>query len=336
MMKICENEVKTKQGEILCASTELDLGITLKGGQSFRWFPYNNGYRGVFDGCVWTLTQNDTHLSYVVQGPLVNSKNYDEILSRYFRLDVSLNNLYEKWAASDQYFKNVSSQINGVRILNQEAIENVFSFICSSNNNIQRISGMIEKLCSLFGEKICSIKNVNYYNFPSVKALAEENVELKLKEEKFGYRAGYIANAAKSLMKLGGKQWLLNLHEEKNVSYTKAREQLISLPGIGPKVADCICLMSLGHLEAIPVDTHIFQIARANYLPHLKQQKTVTPKIHKEVSSHLRELWGPFAGWAQAVVFCAKINHNDTTMPSKKKRKTSTNDKSLKPSCKKR
>lgn len=110
----------------------------------------------MFDGCVWTLTQNDTHLSYVVQGPLVNSKNYDEILSRYFRLDVSLNNLYEKWAASDQYFKNVSSQINGVRILNQEAIENVFSFICSSNNNIQRFVKEYSLICILFKYMIFS------------------------------------------------------------------------------------------------------------------------------------------------------------------------------------
>lgn len=104
----------------------------------YRWFCHNNGYRGVFDGCVWTLMQNDTHLSYIVQGPLIDSKNYDEILSEYFRLNECLTDLCKKWSAIDQHFKKSLNKISGVRILNQNVIENVFSFICSSNNNIQR------------------------------------------------------------------------------------------------------------------------------------------------------------------------------------------------------
>ncbi|XP_031774389.1 N-glycosylase/DNA lyase [Apis florea] len=328
-MKMYENEVRIKHGEIVCPSSELDLGATLKSGQSFRWFCHNNGYRGVFDGCVWTLMQNDTHLSYIVQGPLIDSKNYDEILSEYFRLNECLTDLCKKWSAIDQHFKKSLNKISGVRILNQNVIENVFSFICSSNNNIQRISRMVEKLCTLFGEKICSVEGKNYYNFPSIEALASKDIENILKMEKFGYRARYIANAAKCLIELGGKEWLLNLHKKNNVSYIQARKQLITLPGIGPKVADCICLMSLGHLESIPVDTHIFQIARTNYLPHLKQYKTVTPKIHEEVSNYLRELWGPLAGWAQALVFCAKINDIVTTTTSNYKHKNNTNSKSF-------
>ncbi|KAF3426110.1 hypothetical protein E2986_04049 [Frieseomelitta varia] len=318
--KMYINEVRTKHGKIACSSSELDLGVTLKGGQSFRWFNHDDGYRGVFDGYVWTLTQNDTHLSYTVQGPLVDCKNYDKILSDYFRLDVCLHDLCKKWIASDQYFEKSLNKTNGVRILNQDVVENVFSFICSSNNNIQRISGMVEKLCTFFSEKICSIEGKDYYSFPSIEALASTDVENKLREEKFGYRAGYIANAAKHLVQLGGKEWLSNLHKENNVSYVDARKQLITLPGVGPKVADCICLMSLGHLEAIPVDTHIFQIAKASYLPHLKQYKTVTPKIHEEIGNYLRELWGPSAGWAQALVFCAKINDVTASTTSRNKR----------------
>lgn len=176
---------------------------------------------------------------------------------------------------------------------------------------------MVEKLCFLFGEKICSIDGKDYYNFPTIDSLTDDNVQEILKAEKFGYRAGYIANAAKRLKERGGSEWLLNLHNEKGVSYDETRKQLITLPGIGPKVADCICLMSLGHLEAIPVDTHIFQIARTNYLPHLKKQKTVTPKIHEEINTYLRKLWGPLAGWAQAIVFCSKIND---TAPNQKRK----------------
>jgi N-glycosylase/DNA lyase len=67
------------------------------------------------------------------------------------------------------------------------------------------------------------------------------------------------------------------------------------------QVADCICLMSLGHLEAIPVDTHIYQVAVQRYLPHLGGRKTVTDKVYDEIGNHFRSLFGSLAGWAHTV-----------------------------------
>lgn len=183
---------------------------------------------------------------------------------------------------------------------------------------------MVEKLCRFFGKKLCKVDDKEYHDFPTINSLAGENVVNVLREAGFGYRAGYIANTAKRLMELGGETWLKELHHDRNESYSVAREKLMSLPGIGPKVADCICLMSLGYLEAIPVDTHIFQVARAHYMPHLETQKTVTPKIHDEVSTFLRALWGPLAGWAQTIVFCAKLSDSNM-VPSKKKRGSKEN-----------
>lgn len=61
--------------------------------------------------------------------------------------------------------------------------------------------------------------------------------------------------------------------------------------------------MSLGHLQAIPVDTHIFQIASRLYMPHLAKQKSVTDKIYNEIGDYFRELYGPLAGWAHTVTF---------------------------------
>lgn len=313
-------EAKIKRGSIPCLRTELNLALTLHGGQSFRWTDCDDGYRGIFNGYIWTLSQNETHLLYTVQGQLKDSVQYDDILSEYLRLSISLKEHYKKWAKADTYFQRCLDESNAVRILKQDVVETLFSFICSSNNNISRISSMVEKLCSLFGQKICSIEDREYYDFPTIEALKEENVESILKREKFGYRATYIVNTAERLSALGGKKWVLNLQKENDVSYQTAREQLMTLPGIGPKVADCICLMSLGHLDAIPVDTHIFQIAQAKYLPHLKKQKSVTPKIHTEVSNYLRELWGPLAGWAQAIVFSAKINIKNQSKIGKRKR----------------
>ncbi|KAL0104246.1 hypothetical protein PUN28_017163 [Cardiocondyla obscurior] len=325
MQNTCET--RKKQGSIPCLFTELNLALTLHGGQSFRWTACDSGYRGVFNKCVWTLSQDKNRLLYTVEGQLKNSVDYDSILSEYFRLSVSLEKHYKEWAKADPHFKKCLDENNAVRILKQDVVENLFSFICSSNNNISRISNMVEKLCLLFGRKICSIEDKDYYDFPTIEVLKDKNVESILKREKFGYRAAYIVNAAERLSVLGGKDWLLKL-ERKNVLYQNAREQLMTLPGIGPKVADCICLMSLDHLDAIPVDTHIFQIAQANYLPHLKKQKTVTPKIHTEVSNYLRELWGPLAGWAQAIVFSTKINIK--SKPIEKKKRKNNDDETVK------
>lgn len=191
-----------------------------------------------------------------------------------------------------------------------------------------RISGMVEKLCRFFGEQICTVDNQDYYSFPTIEALAGPDVESLLRKEGFGYRAGYIAKTAQKLLEIGGKSWLIALKKENGSTYKQARDSLMTLPGIGPKVADCICLMSLGHLEAIPVDTHIFQVACANYTPHLSTQKTVTPKIHNEINSYLRELWGPLAGWAQTIIFCVKINSSEGKN-KKPQRKNSTDQKKV-------
>ncbi|XP_014223188.1 N-glycosylase/DNA lyase [Trichogramma pretiosum] len=306
---------------IHCEKDELDLGITLKGGQSFRWVECNDGYRGVFHNTVWTLVQRDNKIFYTIHGSLKNDLNYGEILSKYFRLDVSLKENIQKWADCDSHFKTAYDQVGPVRMLDQDIVENLFSFICSSNNNITRISGMVEKLCRIFGDKICELENQTFFDFPKIENLTSSDVESTLRKEGFGYRAGYIIKSAKKLKELGGRMWLQGLMKENGVTYEHARENLMLLPGIGPKVADCICLMSLGHLEAIPVDTHIFQVACANYTPHLSKQTAVTPKIHQEINVYLRNLWGPLAGWAQTIVFCAKITSADKRKNKKRSAK---------------
>lgn len=73
------------------------------------------------------------------------------------------------------------------------------------------------------------------------------------------------------------------------------------------QVADCICLMSLNHLEAIPVDTHVLKIANEHYLTKRPQTKSMTPKLYNEIGDVFRDIYGPLAGWAQTVLFCADL-----------------------------
>lgn len=121
-----------------------------------------------------------------------------------------------------------------------------------------------------------------------------------LRQSKFGYRAKFIAATVKKISEFGGENWFDKLRE---LDYQSAREELIKLPGIGYKVADCICLMSLDHLEAVPIDTHIYKIARTEYLPQLPANKNVTNKVYEMIANHFREVYGPLAGWAQAVSY---------------------------------
>jgi len=222
----------------------------------------------------------------------------------------------------DPVFDNISKRFIGVRMLRQDPVENIFSFICSSNNNIQRISGMIENLCKRYGREITRIQiddcldeeSKVYYSFPTLHSLCGDlpssdksmDVEQTLRSLSFGYRASYIAKTAKQITKAGGYEYLLNL---RSLPYDKAKAELLKFTGIGPKVADCILLMSLDKPSAIPVDTHMFQIAAKKYLPHLRERKSVTDKVYKEISDHFRELYGNYAGWAHSVLFSADLRH---------------------------
>lgn len=291
-----------------CHKKQLTLDIVLKCGQSFRWTKSKEFWIGVLFGRVWQLSQDDHHLHFrsLAKEELAASAE-EKLLRDYFQLDVDLVPLYEKWAANDPVFEKLSTQFAGVRMLRQDPVENLFSFICSSNNNIQRISQMVENMCSNYGQEVASIDNKSYYAFPTIDRLAEAEVEAKLRKLGFGYRAAYISKTARQLQEKGGKDFLMSLRS--NYDYEEARQALLTFNGIGPKVADCILLMSLDKPGAIPVDTHMFQIAAKSYLPHLKAYKSVTDKVYVEIGQHFRSLYGEYAGWAHSVLFSADLKH---------------------------
>ncbi|CAL8112926.1 unnamed protein product [Orchesella dallaii] len=297
--------------------TEVEISTVLSCGQSFRWKQLetdSSTWIGVFANKVWILKQTDTEILYKVYHGMekdndkdkVNEEKFRHLLYNYFQLEVSLESLYKDWSTRDERFANLTVQdYRGIRMLNQDCVENLFSFICSSNNNIARISQMVEKLCLYYGDKIADVEGKTYYDFPAVEKLIGDKVEKKLREEKFGYRAGYIAKTAATIVDNGGVKWLENL---RNVGYEEARKQLQTLSGIGRKVADCICLMSLGYSQVIPIDTHMHQIAK-QYLPHLSKLKTLTDKSYSEIADYFQTLHGEYAGWAHSVLFASTLRH---------------------------
>ena len=159
---------------------------------------------------------------------------------------------------------------------------------------------MVESLCTNYGLPICSLDGKVLHAFPTLNSLTSDTaaLEKRLRGLSFGYRAAYIAKAAASLQDEGGEDYLRSLRK---LDYDCGREALLRLNGVGPKVADCVLLMSLDKASAIPVDTHMFQIAAKRYLPHLRGQKTVTERAYREVAAHFRDLYGEHAGWAHSV-----------------------------------
>ncbi|KKZ63491.1 N-glycosylase/DNA lyase [[Emmonsia] crescens] len=338
--------------------TELCINTTLRCGQSFRWQKSgDNEWSCALYGRIVSLRQDPTHLhyrSYFPSGPRTlptppssvpasrrEESSYEKVddtealISNYFNLDLNLTDLYEQWSTADKNFKKKAPQFTGIRILRQDAWEALISFICSSNNNIARISQMVEKLCLNYGPLIGYIDKKPYHDFPTPQALIGRNVEARLRELGFGYRAKYIYQTALTVANDREKGWLNSLRNPECPSfgaspvpigemaeggregYRRAHECLLELQGVGPKVADCACLMGLGWGEAVPVDTHVWQIAQRDYKFGKGKHKSLTKATYDAVGNHFRNLWGKQAGWAHSVLFTADLKSFSARLASK-------------------
>ncbi|KAI1234499.1 hypothetical protein IHE44_0003553 [Lamprotornis superbus] len=257
--------------------------------------------------------------------PKLDAAETDRILRDYFQLDVGLSALYRAWGAADPLFRTVAKGFPGVRVLRQDPVECLFSFICTSNNHISRITAMIERLCQAFGRRLCCLDSRPFHAFPSLSALtgppplrycrvtlpwphlspltslccapAGADAEARLRALGFGYRAKFVSGSARAIAEGLGTEGLCQL---RTAPYAEAKRVLCALPGVGAKVADCVCLLSLDKAEAVPVDTHVWHIARQRYGVALGG-KSLTPRTYQEIGDFFRGLWGPHAGWAQAV-----------------------------------
>jgi N-glycosylase/DNA lyase len=151
-----------------------------------------------------------------------------------------------------------------------------------------------------------------------------------LKELGFGYRAKYIVGSARMVKEKGGENWLMGLRQ---LSKEEAKNELITLPGVGPKVADCIALFSLDHLGVVPVDTHVWKMANKFMASATIKGASPTPKLHSEINAFFIEKFGDKAGWAHTILFSAAITKEgeaaanaDSSLPSTKKRSTDASD----------
>lgn len=186
----------------------------------------------------------------------------------------------------------------------QDPVECLFSFICSSNNHISRIHGMVERLCRAYGTRLGEVGGQEYFSFPTLSQLSAATEE-ELRGLGFGYRAKFITGSVAALAEKpgGGEAWLQALRAAPRQEAVAA---LSTLPGIGPKVAACVALFALDKHDCVPVDTHVWQLALQYYTPEL-QGKTLTPRIMTAVEEAIVGVFGPYAGWAHNALFIAEL-----------------------------
>lgn len=235
----------------VCELDRFDLEKCATCGQAFRWSECEKNEAA---GEISAFT-------CVIRGKAVRAAQTEEYLSvfpcaedeaagyiDYFDLERDYSAI-EAMIAADPRLSVCLPGAEGIRVFNQEPFEALISFIISANNNIKRISGIVERLCRLAGEKLDLLGN-EAYAFPSPQAIAALSVE-QLTAIGTGYRAPYIVETARRIAE--GYE----LETLRDMPLEQARKELLTFKGVGPKVADCILLFSLGHTDAFPIDVWI-------------------------------------------------------------------------------
>lgn len=266
-----------EKGKITVINPEdFDIRKTLECGQVFRFKKIDDGYQIIAknERAVLKNVQNNVEIACTDENFFVKyfdlCKNYDII-----RLKLKDKGLF--CAAIDFG--------QGIRILKQNPFETLISFIISANNHIPRIKSVIERLSDALGEK------ENGFNaFPTAAALASKDADFYFKAG-LGYRAPYIAETARAINDGFDLDGLSDLPTD------EARKILMTLKGVGPKVADCILLFGFGREDVFPVDTWIKKV----YNSYFGQEENPL-KIRKA----LTDKFGDLSGYAQQYLFFYK------------------------------
>ena len=228
-------------------NNNFDLKQTFLCGQCFRWKESENGgFSAIVAGKKITVTQ--------IGGDIViESSHTREFLENYFDLSTDYSEYIKKFSA-DPTLKAACEGSSGIRILRQEPFETLISFIISQNNNIPRISGIIDRLCENFGEK-----TDGGFTFPTAKRLNGITAD-DLAPLRAGFRARYIADAVSRVS--SGE---ISFEEIDALTLSPARERLKQIVGVGDKVADCVLLFAFHKLDAFPKDVWVKRIMSEFY-----------------------------------------------------------------------
>lgn len=262
--------------------SDFDLAGTLECGQAFRWHRVSDGwFEGVVGKEVWRLRQQKDVLEWVGSPENVLG------LQHYLALDCSLPQILATFP-NDLLLHQAVKAHHGLRVIRQKPWECLASFMVSSSKQIVQIRQIVGLLAQRFGEPI----DDTHHAFPTASAIARATHQ-QLWDCKLGFRVKNLLAAAHMID--GGK---LDLDALWSMEYERALEELMKLPGVGEKIANCTLLFACGFNHAFPIDVWIERALRRIYFDG---RKRVTAR---ELRAFTRSHFGPYAGWAQQYLFC--------------------------------
>lgn len=264
---------------------DYNLDLTFDSGQTFRWQKVNDGWEGVIYGKWVRLEHHKDGIKACVCGKV----SYWSWLEDYLQINTSLNRILREFPR-DPHMNGAVKTCRGLRIVRQEPWECLATFLMSSNKQIPQIKQIINNLCERFGEQIPSPHGRPLYAFPTPQVIATASEE-ELRLCKMGFRAEYLKKAAEKIV-----HEKIDLRELSRLSSDKAREILLSFRGVGPKIADCVMLFSLGFMDAFPIDVWIEKALRTFYFDS-------KPVKQKDLEKFTRSYFGKFAGYAQQYLY---------------------------------
>jgi N-glycosylase/DNA lyase len=263
-----------------------DLAATLSSGQAFRWRWIDGAWEGVVASRWVRLRQEQNRIRVETAAPM-EDWNW---LRHYLQMDVSIDKILETFPIDEPMQCSIRS-CAGLRLLRQEPWECLASFICSSTKQIVQIQQIIALLCGRFGEPVTvPAGHESVHAFPDFRRLAEAS-ESNLRECKLGFRAPYLLKTARKL-----RDGEVDLNALRGATLEEARAQLVQLPGVGVKIADCVLLFGYGFQQAFPVDVWIMKALRQLYFP---KRRVKLPRLRRFSQTH----FGPHSGYAQQYLF---------------------------------
>jgi len=263
-----------------------DLAATLTSGQAFRWRCRDDGWEGVVQGR-WVRLQS---ARYGIQAEVMPPVRNWMWLSDYLQIDENLAGVIATFP-DDEPMRAAVAACRGLRLLRQDPWECLASFILSSTKQIVQIRQIIAVLCERYGEPVIAPKYCEpSFAFPSPERIAAAG-ESELRACKMGFRAPNLLAASRMIA--GGEVVLPRLA---TLPVDAARAELLRLPGVGRKIADCVLLFACGFQDAFPVDVWVAKALHRLYFPG---RRVTLEQLRRFAAAH----FGPFAGYAQQYLF---------------------------------
>jgi len=265
---------------------DYDLAATLESGQAFRWVQHHGAWTGIIGRHCVRLRADASGIIAETAEPVSDW----QWLTSYLQTELELSTVLAAFP-DDEPMRAAITSCHGLRVLRQDPWECLGSFILSSTKQIVQIRQIVSLLCDRHGEPIAALPPfASAAAFPAAERLAQL-AETDLRACKMGFRAPYLLGAARAIA-----EGRIDLENLRRFSLEDAREQLLLLPGVGRKIADCVLLFAYGFPTAFPVDVWVMKALRRLYFP----RRHVKPaRLRRFVETH----FGPHAGYAQQYLF---------------------------------